>query len=196
MKPLDAKVASSVYGAPSFGLSNRVVRALWHIVWLLLASWTPPPMHGWRRFLLRLFGARIAPTARIYRSTTVWLPSHLQMGEHSVLGPDVNCYCQAPIVIEDFASVSQGAHLCAGTHDVDDPLFQLIAKPILVKENSWVAADAFVGPGVTIGEGAVLGARAVTFKNLEPWTIYVGNPCKPLRLRKQFDRASKRQYSA
>lgn len=190
MEPLDAKVASSVFGAPSFSLANRMVRAVWSVTWLFLASWTPPPMHGWRRFLLRLFGARIAPTARVYRSTTVWLPSNLEMGAYAVLGPDVTCYCQAPILLGDFAQVAQGCHLCAGTHDVDDPNFQLITKPIVIGKRAWIAADAFVGPGVTVGEGAVLGARGVTFKNLEPWTIYAGNPVRALRRRRQFDLAA------
>lgn len=187
-KPLDATVASSVVGAPSFSRANRVIRALWYVAWLVLASWTPPPLHAWRRLLLQLFGARIAPTARVYRSVNVWLPSNLVMGEHAVMGPGVTCYCQGPITIGDFAVISQGAHLCAGTHDVDDPNFQLIAKPIRIEPHAWIAAEAFVGPGVTAAEGAVLGARAVAFKDLEAWTIYVGNPAKPLRKRKQFAR--------
>jgi len=87
------------------------------------------------------------------------------------------------ITIGDYALVSQGAHLCAGSHDIGDPNFQLISRPIFIGSRSWVASEAFVGPGVTIGEGAVLGARAVAFKTLQPWTVYIGNPAQPLKER-------------
>jgi putative colanic acid biosynthesis acetyltransferase WcaF len=82
-----------------------------------------------------------------------------------------------------YAVISQGAYLCAGTHDVDDPNFQLTTRPISIGERAWIAADAFVGPGVRVGEGAVLGARGVAFKDLEPWTIYAGNPALERRKR-------------
>jgi len=168
----------------SFSLRNRLFRAFWNTSWLLLAAWTPAPFHPWRRLLLRLFGARIAPTARIYGSARIWYPPHLQMGEYAVLGPRANCYCQAPVTIEAHATVSQDAELVTGTHDIDDPHFQLVARPVRVGRHAWVAAGAFVGPGVTIGEGAVLGARAVAFSDLAPWTVYAGNPAKVLRQRR------------
>ena len=171
-EPLDSRISSSVYGKPSFSFANRVVRALWIISWRLLASWTPPPLHPWRRMLLRLFGARIASTARVYGSARIWYPANLQMGEYSVLGWDVICYCQGKVTLDDFANVAQRAHLCAGTHDIDDPAFQLITRPIVIGRHAWVAADAFVGPGVTLGEGAVLGARGVAFKDLPPWSVH------------------------
>jgi putative colanic acid biosynthesis acetyltransferase WcaF len=89
----------------------------------------------------------------------------------------------AQIVLGERAIVSQDATLCAGTHDVTDRHFQLQVRPIALGADAWVAAEAFVGPGVTLGEGAVLGARAVAFKDLDPWTIYVGNPCTALKPR-------------
>ncbi|WP_247567680.1 putative colanic acid biosynthesis acetyltransferase [Bradyrhizobium sp. 151] len=107
------------------------------------------------------------------------------MGEHSVIGWDTLCYCQAPITLAEFAIVSQRVHLCAGTHDINDPNFQLVTQPIQIGRHAWVAADAFVGPGVTIGEGAVLGARAVTFKDLKPWSVYIGNPASQLKTRQR-----------
>nr|WP_246091662.1 hypothetical protein [Rhizobium smilacinae] len=87
------------------------------------------------------------------------------------------------IYIGRYALVSQNAHLCGGTHDIDNPEFQLYTRPIVISDNSWIAAEAFVGPGVVVGEGAVLGARAVTMRSLDAWTVYVGNPAKPLRAR-------------
>lgn len=116
-------------------------------------------------------------------SARVWLPSNLVMGDHSLIGPRVNCYNQGMIKLGDFVLVSQGAHLCAGTHDIDDPEFGLIAKKIFLGDFSWVAADTFLGPGSSVSEGAVLGARGVAFGKLEPWTVYIGNPAKPVRKR-------------
>jgi putative colanic acid biosynthesis acetyltransferase WcaF len=188
VQPLDAAKNNSVVGGASFSLRNRIYRAVWQITWAVFASWTPPPLHGWRRFLLGAFGAKIGEGARIYGSARIWYPPNLEMGRFAVMGWNVNCYNQGQVVLEDFASVSQHAHLVSGTHDVDDPNFQLYVRPIRICRNAWVASDAFVGPGVTVNEGAVLGARGVAFKDLDKWTIYVGNPAKPVRQRKRFER--------
>lgn len=188
-EPLDASGASSIYGAPSFSLANRVTRAVWTVVWTLLASWTPAPFGPWRRILLRLFGARIGHKAQVYGSARIWYPPNLEMGAYACLGRDVNCYCQGQITLEPFALVSQYAHLVSGTHDFEDPDFQLITRPIRIGAHAWVAAGAFVGPGVQVGEGAVLGARAVAFKDLEAWTVYAGNPAVALRARKNIAQA-------
>jgi putative colanic acid biosynthesis acetyltransferase WcaF len=94
----------------------------------------------------------------------------------------------ATISLGAHATVSQGAHLCAGAHDVDDVNFQLTTKPIAVGDRAWIAAEAFVGPGVTIGEGAVVGARGVAFRDLEPWTIYAGNPAREIRKRQRLSK--------
>lgn len=183
---LDASDGKGVKGGPSFSIKHRLFRAVWSITWFLLASWTPPPLHRWRVFLLRLFGAKIGTGVRVWGSTRIWYPPNLKLGDYAVLGWKVNCYNQGRIVLEPYAVVSQFSHLVSGTHDVDDPNFQLYTRPILVGRYAWIASDSFVGPGVTVGEGAVLGARAVTFKNLAPWTIYVGNPIRSVRNRKQF----------
>ncbi|WP_448041516.1 putative colanic acid biosynthesis acetyltransferase [Bradyrhizobium liaoningense] len=171
-------------GGPTFSFSNRLHRAAWNITWRLLATWTPPFLRPWRRVLLRLFGAKIASTANVYGSAHIWLPRNLQMDPYSCLGPKVTCYNMAMITIGRRATVSQGAHLCAGTHDVDDPDHRLQAKPIIIGENAWIAAEAFIGPGVRIGAWSVLGARSVAFRDLEPCTIYIGNPAVPARQRK------------
>lgn len=181
---LDARVSGSRRGGPSFALRHRALRAAWGVTWGLLAAWTPPPLHGWRRLLLRLFGARVSPTARVYGSAKVWYPPNLMVGDNAVVGPGVHCYSMAPIRIGNGATVSQRAHLCAGTHDVDDPEFQLRAMPIEIGAGAWIATEAFVGPGVVVGEGAVLGARAVTVKNLDAWGIYAGNPARFIRARR------------
>jgi putative colanic acid biosynthesis acetyltransferase WcaF len=180
---LNAEATNPREGGASFSFSHRLERALWNLTWVLLGAWTPVQLHGWRRSLLRIFGAKVAKTAKVYPSAKVWYPRHLEMADYACIGPRVNCYCMAPIVLKSYALISQGAYLCGGTHDADDRHFQLKARPIEIGSNAWIATEAFVGPGVVVGEGAVLGARAVSVKDLEPWTIYAGNPARPLRRR-------------
>lgn len=176
MTLLNARESKPLEGGASFSLRHRALRALWGVTWLLLAAWTPPPLHRWRAWLLRCFGAAVHPTARIYGRARIWYPPNLVIHEHAVVGPGANIYCMDLITIGEKAVVSQGAQLCGGTHDISDPDFQLITRPIVIGARSWVAADAFVGPGVAVGEGAVIGARAVLFKDAEPWCVYAGNP--------------------
>lgn len=170
----------------SFTWSHIALRAVWNLTWLMLASWTPPQLYAWRRFLLNLFGAKIARGARVYGSARIWYPPNLEMKDGSVLGWRAFAYTQDRIIIEEHATVSQFALLITGTHDVNSETFQLNTKPIRICPHAWVAAAAFVGPGVTLGEGAVLGGAGVTFRDLDPWTIYVGNPCAPVKQRVRF----------
>ena len=126
----------------------------------------------------------MAPGAAVAASTRVWLPRNLALGRNTTLGPDVDCYNMAPITIGDRTVISQRAVLCGGTHDIGDPTFQLIARPIVIGRDVWIAAEAFVGPGVTVGDGCVLGARGCAFSDLSPWTVYRGNPANPVKPRK------------
>lgn len=176
MEPLDARISRPTEGGASFPLRHRLFRLSWNVAWVLLARWTPPPLHSWRALLLRLFGARVPPNARVYGTARIWYPPNLEMYPHAVLGPGANCYCMDKVTIGEKAVVSQGAQLCAGTHDISDPNFQLVTRPIIIGPRAWVAADAFIGPGITVNEGAVVGARAVMFKDAEAWSVYVGNP--------------------
>ncbi len=180
---LDASTTQPLHGGPCFSFRNRLERVVWMCAWFVLASWTPPPMHRYRVALLRLFGAKVSWSAHVYSSARIWYPPNLVMGENSCLGPRVNCYSMALITLEKYAVASQGVHLCTGMHDIDDPDFQLSAKPIVLKERAWVAAEAFIGPGVTVHENAVIGARTVLFKDAEASAIYVGNPAVLIRKR-------------
>ena len=183
MSAVNAASKRPLEGGASFTLSNRMLRGIWMVTWGVLASWTPPPLHRWRRVLLLIFGARIAPGARVYGSARIWYPPNLIMGKHAVLGPGAICYNQTRIEIGELAIVSQRAHLCTGSHDIRDPEFPLITSPIAIGPRAWVAAEAFVGPGVNIGEGAVLGARGCAFRSLKPWTIYGSNPAREIGMR-------------
>jgi putative colanic acid biosynthesis acetyltransferase WcaF len=167
----------------SFGAKHLLLRGLWGVVWSLLFRPSPRILHGWRRMLLRLFGARIAPGAKIYPSAKVWAPWNLSMEKGAVIGPDVDCYCVAPISIGEQSTVSQYSYLCAATHDFEHPDFPLVAKAIVIENQVWVAADVFVGPGVRIGEGAVVGARSTVASDLPPWQVCVGSPARPRRER-------------
>jgi len=122
--------------------------------------------------------------ADVRGAARVWFPKHLTMGDRSMLAAGVICYNLAPIEIGARTIVSQRAHLCSGSHDAESPNFDLRATPIVIGREVWIAAEAFVGPGTNVGDGVVLGARAVAFGRLEPWTIYVGNPARALRARK------------
>jgi len=180
---LDAEKHNAFAGSRSFTLANIFYRVLWSITWTAFASWTPPQLRGWRRILLRMFGAQVAPTANIYGSARIWHPANLHIGDYACLGPRTTIYSMAQITLEPYSLVSQGAHLCAGTHKIEDKHFQLHARPIHIGRRAWIAAEAFVGPGVTIGEGAVLGARACAMRDVEPWAVCTGNPAKKIRER-------------
>ena len=157
---------------------NRIARLLWHVVWNALYRFSPNIIHGWRRFILRCFGAQISAGAHPYPSAKIWAPWNLTMDEHSCLADEVDCYCVAPIRIGSYATVSQYSYLCAASHDHRNPAMPLIVAPIVIESRVWVAADVFVGPGVKIGEGSVVGARSTVLSDVEPWSIVVGSPAK------------------
>ena len=180
-----AGLASPLLGGPTFALRFRLMRLGWLVAWRCLASWTPSPFHSWRNLLLRLFGAKLDPTAIVHGSTVIWWPGNLSMGRNASMGPGVICYNVAPVTLETMAIVSQRAHLCTGTHDIQQGSFPLVSRPIVLRRKAWVAAEAFVGPGTEIGEGAVLGARGVAVRTLEPWTVYAGNPARAVARRRR-----------
>ena len=181
--PLDAARSRAIEGGASFSLGNRITRVVWGIAWLVLARFTPPPLHRWRRLVLIAFGARIGRGARVHASVAIWLPRNLELGEQVLIGPGARIYNQGAIRIGAWSVISQRAHLCASTHRVDDPGFQLECRPIAVGERCWVATEAFVGPGVTMGDGAVLAARGALFEDAATDGIYRGNPAALVRQR-------------
>ena len=182
-EPLDAARSRAIKGGASFSLGNRIERVLWGLAWLVLARFTPPLLHGWRRLVLRAFGAKVGRGARVHGSVAIWLPRNLELGEYVLIGPGARLYDQGAIAIGAWSVVSQRAHLCASTHRLDDPDFQLECRPIAVGQRCWVAAEAFVGPGVVMGDGSVLAARGALFESTEADGIYRGNPATLVRRR-------------
>ena len=161
---------------PSFG--NKVLRAAWTVTWFLLVRTSPTPLFGWRNMVLRLFGAEIGPGVHVYPSVRVWAPWNLVMKPGSCLGPEVDCYCVDRIVVGRDAVVSQRAFLCTASHDDRERGFGLITAPLTIGEDAWVAAEAYVGPGVELGAGSVVGARAVVVKDIAAGAVAVGNPAR------------------
>ena len=186
-EPLDAAQTKPLEGGASFSFGNRLLRVVWMLTWLVLARFTPPPLHGWRRLVLRAFGAQIGRGARVHGSVSVWLPANLALGEYALIGPGVRLYNQGQICIGARSVVSQRAHICASTHDLRDPLFQLVLRPVAIGAQCWVAAEAFVGPGVTMGDRAVLAARGALFSDAAADGVYSGNPAVFVKDRKLRD---------
>jgi putative colanic acid biosynthesis acetyltransferase WcaF len=171
-------------GAPKFPLQHKALRLCWQFCWWLLCSWTPPGMSAYRSSILRLFGASIGSGSDIRSTAQIWYPPNLIVGKYSTIGPGAVIYNMAPVIIGDNVIISQRAFVCCGTHSTSDPTFPLITRDINIKSHSWLAAESFIAPGITVGVGSVLGARGAAFHDLEDWTIYFGNPANQLRKRK------------
>ena len=162
---------------PKYTSSEQVLRILWSLgLWIFRLS--PRPCFGFRRWWLRLFGARIGQRVNLYPSTHVYFPWNFSVGDDSSIGEWALIYNLGPVTLGSRVTISPRAHLCAGTHDHRDPTMPLQKPPIVIESDAWICADAFVGPGVIVAEGAVVGARGVVIRNVPAWTVVAGNPAK------------------
>jgi putative colanic acid biosynthesis acetyltransferase WcaF len=177
--------ASDPYLRPAFSLTNRLHRLVWGIVWLLFYRISPRPFHAWRSMLLRLFGAKMGPNCHFYPGSIVHSPWNLVCADQVTAGDGAEIYNPAPVKLGSHVILSQGSYLCGATHDFDDPAFPLLAYAMEVEAYAWICARACVGPGVNVGEGAVLGLGSVATRNLEAWTVYGGSPAVRIRERKR-----------
>lgn len=160
-----------------FSIRNKIGRLFWNIVRMFLfRPFILNSFNKWRVFILKCFGANIEWTSTVYASAKIWAPWNLEMGSYATLGPQVDCYNQGKIIIKAHTTVSQKSYLCSSSHDISDPKFKLVLKPITIEQEAWIAADAFIGPGVTVGKGAVIAARSSVFEDVEPWSVMRGNP--------------------
>ncbi len=160
-------------------LLDRLAGIGWGLAWHILFRWSPPPMHWWRRGLLRLFGARIHPSSQISPSVQIDFPWNLRIGEKVSIQHSVIINCMGTIDIGDGTLISQYAHLCAGTHDYEHAGMRIIRCPIKIGRNVWIAADAFVGPDVTLGDECLLAARSSAFHDLPAGQVCIGEPAEP-----------------
>lgn len=173
----------NTFKGPSFSFKNRAGRLLWELTVVLLFRYSPKPLHQWRAFLLRCFGAKIGRGVHVYPKVKIWAPWNLEIGHECGIANGVILYTQGKIHIGSRTVISQGAHLVAGTHDYTKAGFPLITKPIRIGNNVWIASDVFVHPGVTIGDGCVIGARSLVSEDMPSWMVCAGHPCKPIKVR-------------
>lgn len=163
--------------------SEYLKRAMWELVQATIFRWSPKRANRWRTRLLRMFGANIDGTAVVRRTARIQHPWLLHMAPHSAIAEEVLVYNLGPIRIGEHTVVSQRAHLCAGTHDYHREDLPLLRSFITIGRGVWVCADAFVGPDVTIGDNALVGARAVVMRDVPPAMIVAGNPAKVVKAR-------------
>jgi putative colanic acid biosynthesis acetyltransferase WcaF len=160
-----------------------VRRTLWEVLRIPLFALTPRPLWAWRRAVLRAFGAKVGRSVRIHPSVKIAVPWTLSIGAEAGIGDGAILYGLGPITIGPRTTISQYAHLCAGSHDHCSADFRLTKPPIAVGADAWICADAFIGPGVTVGDRAIVGARAVVMKDVPEGVIVAGNPARVVRNR-------------
>lgn len=171
------------YTRPAFSARNRLRRAVWNLCWLLLYRPSPRPLHSWRSALLRLFGAQLGPDCHFYPGARVWAPWNLVCADHVAAGDGAEIYNPSPMHLGSHVILSQNSYLCGATHDYNDSAFPLTAFRMQIEPYAWICARASVAPGVHVGAGAVLALGAVATRDLQPWTVYGGNPAVALRAR-------------
>lgn len=165
---------------------------LWWLVQSTLFRWSPQFAYPLRAAILRCFGAKVGAHTVIRPSATITYPWKVEIGDHAWIGDDVILYSLGHITIGRNAVVSQRSHLCAGDHDESQVDFPIRARPITVDDEAWIAADVFVAPGVTIGHGAVIGARSSVFRDMPSMMVCMGSPCKPMKPRRTSPKSENR----
>jgi putative colanic acid biosynthesis acetyltransferase WcaF len=156
---------------------------IWWLIQSTFFGLSPQFMYKWRNILLRLFGAKIGKNVIIRPTVRITYPWKLIIGDNAWVGDNADLYTLGEISIGNNAVVSQRAYLCTGSHDHTAEGFDIYAKPIVIEDGAWVATDVFIAPGITIGEGAVIGARSSVFKDMPAGMICIGNPAKPVKKR-------------
>lgn len=166
------------------GRKHQAVRMLWNILWPLTTWFLPRSLGmGWKRSLLRMFGAKVHSTAQVYSSARIYYPANLTMEAYSCLADGVECYNVAPVTVGAHSTISQGTLLCTASHDITDSHHRLVTAPIMIEDQVWIGARAYIGMGVVVRQGAVVGATASVYKTVEPWTVVGGNPARFIKKR-------------
>jgi putative colanic acid biosynthesis acetyltransferase WcaF len=177
--PVQPRDIEANRAARKYSQREQLLRILWSFGrWLIVLS--PHPCYGWRRSVLRLFGARVGQQARIHSSAVLVMPWNVELGDWSAIGAEVFIYSLGRVRVGARATVSYRSHLCAGTHDFTDPSMPLLKPAVTLCEDAWVGTEAFIGPGVTVGRGAMVAARAVVVRDVEPMTLVGGHPAREI----------------
>lgn len=158
-------------------------RLAWWFGGFFLFKCSLRPMYSWRRWILRLYGAKLCNGTCIQRSAKIDCPWNLEMDRFSSIGEEAWIYALAKVHIGEFSWISQRSFICTATHDYTRPEMPLVTKPVSIGRGVWIAADTFIGPGVTINDNAVIGARSVVVSDMPAGMVCVGHPCKPIKPR-------------
>lgn len=171
-------------------LRNKILRSLWNIIYIILfRPFGTKLFNPWRIFILKIFGADVTFKSGVYSSTKIWAPWNLKMGNNAWLGPNVICYNQAKVFIEDDVTISQYAYLCTAGHKTDSTNSNnkgLLISPITIKKGAWIGTRAYIGMGVEIGSYAIVGATASVYKDVDENHIVGGNPAKTLKIKNYY----------
>jgi putative colanic acid biosynthesis acetyltransferase WcaF len=167
----------------SFSAWNRLARAAWALCWALLYRTSPRPFHAWRSMLLRIFGAKLGPDCHFYPKSKIWAPWNLVCEDRVTLGDDAELYNPARFYLASHCIVSQGAYICGASHEYNDVNFRLVSYPMKIGAYAWICARAIVHPRVNIGTGAILALGSLATGDLEPFSIYAGNPAVKVKER-------------
>jgi len=168
---------------PGFRGRSASVVQVWWLVQATLFALSPQVCNGWRRWILRCFGAKVGREVVVRPSARITYPWRVSIGDYAWVGDDVVLYSLGPIRIGAHAVISQKSYLCAGTHRYDDPSFPIMGAAIDIGDEAWIAADVFIAPGITVGRGAVVGARSSVFSDLPERMVCHGHPARPIRPR-------------
>lgn len=164
---------------------------IWWLVQDTLFACSPQFLYGWRRWLLKAFGAQIGTNVLIRPSAKITYPWKVKIGDHSWIGDDVTLYSLGNITIGNNVVISQKSYLCSASHDYRSPSFDIYASDVTIEDEAWVATDVYVGPGVTIRRGAVIGARSSVFGDMPAGMICFGSPARPIKPRISEESANK-----
>ncbi len=169
--------------ASPWSVSDRLLFVLWEFCWFAFCIWTPKPLNPWRLFWLRVFGTKIDGTPFVHQRARIAIPANLILHDRACLGDRTNAYSLGQIEIGARATVAQEVYLSTGTHDFADPAMPLATAKIVIGDDAFIGARAFVLPGVTVGDRSVVGACSVVTKDVPADVFAAGNPCRVLRPR-------------
>lgn len=168
---------------PTFRGRNKALVQLWWIVQSSLFAWSPQFLYGWRIFLLRLFGASIGNQVKIRPSAKFTYPWKITIGDNSWVGDNCVFYSLGEIHVGTNVAIAHGVYFCTGLHDIHKITFDIGQKNIYIDDESWIANDVFIAPGVHVGKGCVIGARSTVLSDMPEGMICYGYPAKPIKKR-------------